>query len=98
MTWFNGELGPKRLAVLHDLVPNAKTVALLLNPNNAETASWPAELQEAARKIFVLNAATPSEIDTAFATIVQDRIGALVVAADAFLQNRREQIVALAVR
>jgi hypothetical protein len=65
VTWFNGELGPKRLAVLHDLVPNA---------------------------------ATPSEIDTAFATIVQDRIGALVVAADAFLQNRREQIVALAVR
>jgi len=102
VTWFNAELGPKRLALLHDLVPNAKTVALLLNPNNAETASWPAELQEAARslglQIFVLNAATPSEIDTVFATIVQDRIGALVVAADAYLQNRREQIVALAAR
>ena len=69
VTWFNAELGPKRLALLHDLVPNAKTVALLLNPNNAETLSWPAELQEAARslglQIFVLNAATPSEIDTA---------------------------------
>jgi ABC transporter substrate binding protein len=102
VTWFNAELGPKRLALLHDLVPNAKTVALLLNPNNAETASWPAQLQEAASslglQIFILNAAAPSEIDTAFATIVRDRIGALVVAADAFLQNRREQIVALAAR
>jgi putative tryptophan/tyrosine transport system substrate-binding protein len=102
VTWFNAELGPKRLALLHDLVPNAKTVALLLNPNNSETVSWPAELQEAARslglQIFVLNAAAPSEIDTAFETIVHDRIGALVVAADAFFQNRREQIVALAAR
>ena len=102
VTWFNAELGPKRLALLHDLVPNAKTIALLLNPNNAETASWPGGLQEAARslglQIFVLNAATPSEIDAAFATIVQVRIGALVVAADAFFQNRREQIVALAAR
>jgi putative ABC transport system substrate-binding protein len=102
VTWFNAELGPKRLALLHDLVPNAKTVALLLNPNNSETASWPAELQEAARslglQIFVLNAAASSEIDTAFETIVHDRIGALVVAADAFFQNRREQIVALAAR
>jgi putative ABC transport system substrate-binding protein len=102
VTWFNAELGPKRFALLRDLVPNAKTVALLLNPNSAETARQPAELQEAARslglRIVVLNAATPSEIDTAFATIVQDRIGALVVAADAYLQNRREQIVALAAR
>jgi putative ABC transport system substrate-binding protein len=102
VSWFSAELGPKRLALLHDLVPDAKTVALLLNPNNAETARQPAELNEAARglgvQIVVLNAATPSEIDAAFATIVQNRIGALVVAGDAFLLNRREQIVALSAR
>ena len=90
------------MALLHDLIPNAKTVALLLNSNNSETASWPAELQEAAHslglQIFVLNATTQSDIDAAFAKIVQDRIGAIVVAADAFLQSKREQIVALAAR
>jgi putative tryptophan/tyrosine transport system substrate-binding protein len=102
VSWFSAELGPKRLALLHDLVPDAKTVALLLNPNNAETARQPAELDQAARSLglhmVVLNATTPSDIDTAFATIVQSSIGALVVAGDSFLQNRREQIVALAVR
>ena len=102
VSWFSAELGPKRLALLHDLVPDAKTVALLLNPNNAETARQPAELQEAARglglQIVVLKATTPSEIDTAFATMVQNRIGALVVASDSFLFNRREQIMALAAR
>jgi putative tryptophan/tyrosine transport system substrate-binding protein len=102
VSWFSAELGPKRLALLHDLVPNATTVALLLNPNNAETARQPAELQEAARtlgmQLVILNATTPSGIDTAFTTIVQDRIGALVVAGDSFLANRREQIIALAAR
>jgi hypothetical protein len=102
VSWFSAELGPKRLTLLHDLVPNAKIVALLLNPNNAETARQPAELQEAARalhlQIVILNATTPDEIDSAFATISQNRIGALVVAADSFLANRREQIIALAAR
>jgi putative ABC transport system substrate-binding protein len=102
VSWFSAELGPKRLALLHDLVPNATTVALLLNPNNAETARQPAELQEAARtlamQLVILNATTPSGIDAAFTTIVQDRIGALVVAGDSFLANRREQIIALAAR
>src|SRR5215469_537752 len=89
VSWFSAELGPKRLALLHDLVPDAKTVALLLNPNNAETARQPAELQEAARslglQIVVLHASTISDIDNAFATIVQNHIGALVVAGDSFL-------------
>jgi putative ABC transport system substrate-binding protein len=102
VTWFSAELVQKRLALLHDLVPNAKAVALLLNANNAETARQPAELQEAARglglRIVVLKATTPSEIDTAFATMVQNRIGALVLASDSFLFNRREQIMALAAR
>jgi putative ABC transport system substrate-binding protein len=102
VTWFSAELGPKRLALLHELVPHAKTVALLINPNNAETARQPAELQEAARtlglQIVVFKATTPSEIDTAFAAMVQNRIGALVPASDSFFFNRREQIMALAAR
>jgi putative tryptophan/tyrosine transport system substrate-binding protein len=100
VSWFSAELGPKRLALLHDLVPNAMTVAVLRNPNNAEQADQPAELQEAARtlglQLLVLNVTTPNEIDTAFATVVQERIGALIVAGDSFLWNRREQIMALA--
>src|SRR5262245_14064019 len=98
VSWFS--LGPKRLALLHDLVPNAMTVAVLRNPNNAEQAGQPAELQEAARalglQLLVLNVTTPHEIDRAFATVVQERIGALIVAGDSFLWNRREQIAALA--
>jgi putative ABC transport system substrate-binding protein len=100
VSWFSAELGPKRLALLHELVPNAKTVALLLNPNNAETARQPAELQEAARtlglQLVVLNVTTANDIDAAFTTIAQNRIGALVVAGDSFLTNRRDQIIALA--
>ena len=102
VSWFSAELGPKRLALLHDLVPNVTTVALLLNPNNAETARQPAELQDAARalglQLVILHASIISDIDNAFATIVQNRIGALVVAADSFLASRREQITTLAAR
>ena len=100
VSWFSAELGPKRLALLRDLLPNAMTVAVLRNPNSAEQADQPAELQEAARtlglQLLVLNVTSPNEIDTAFATVVQERIGALIVAGDSFLWNQREQIMALA--
>jgi putative tryptophan/tyrosine transport system substrate-binding protein len=102
VSWFSAELGSKRLALLHELVPRARVVALLVNPNNAEAARQPAELQEAARSIglrlVILNATAAGDIDTAFATMVQDGVGALVVAGDSFLLNRREQIIALAAR
>ena len=102
VSWFSAELGSKRLALLHELVPGATTVALLVNPNNAEAARQPADLQEAARtiglQIVVLNATAAGDIDAAFASLVQDRVGALVVGGDSFLLNRREQIIALAAR
>ncbi len=102
VSWFSAELGPKRLALLHELAPSATTVALLVNPKNAETARQPAELQEAARAIglqlVVLNATTAGDIDTAFTAIVDKGVGGLVVAGDSFLANRREQIIALAAR
>jgi putative ABC transport system substrate-binding protein len=102
VSWFSAQLGPKRLELLHELVPDAKTVALLLNPNNAESVTQPAELQEAARvlgvELAVLRASTTNEIDTAFSAIIAQHFGALVIAGDAFLQSRRDQIIASAAR
>jgi len=100
VSWFDAELGPKRLGLLHELVPNATIVALLTNPNNPESARQPAELQNAARAIglqlILLTATTAGDIDTAFTAMVQNRVGALLVGSDPFFANRREQIIALA--
>ena len=100
VSWFAAELGPKRLGLLHELVPNATIVAFLSNPNNPESARQPAELQDAARAIglqlLVLTATTPGGIDAAFTAMVQNRVGALLVGSDPFFFSRREQIVALA--
>ena len=100
VSWFSAELGPKRLGLLHELVPNATIVALLINPDNPESARQPAELQDAARAIglqlVVLTATTAGDIDTAFTAMVQNRVGALLVGSDPFFGNRREQIIALA--
>src|SRR5262249_41764127 len=86
VSWFAAELGPKRLGLLHELVPNATIVAFLSNPNNPESARQPAELQEAARAIglqlVVLTATTPGGIDAAFTAMVQNRVGALLVGSD----------------
>jgi len=100
VSWFSAELGPKRLGLLHELVPNATIVALLINPNNPESARQPAELQNAAGAIglqlIVLTATTAGDIDTAFTAMVQNRVGALLVGSDPFFANRREQLIALA--
>jgi putative ABC transport system substrate-binding protein len=100
VSWFDAELGPKRLGLLHELVPNSTIVALLVNPNNPESARQPAELQEAARAIglqlVVLTATTAGEVDAAFTAMMQNRVAALLVGSDPFFANRREQIVALA--
>jgi putative tryptophan/tyrosine transport system substrate-binding protein len=100
VSWFSAELGPKRLGLLHELVPNVTIVALLVNPNNPESVRQPAELQDGARAIglqlVVLTATTAGDIDTAFTTMVQNRVGALLVGSDPFFANRREQLIALA--
>ena len=102
VSWFNTELGPKRLGLLVELFPNAGIIALLVNPNNVELGSQPGDVVQAARKLnrqlYVFNASTDKEIDTAFATLVQRRAVALVVGADPFFNSRREQLVALAAR
>jgi putative ABC transport system substrate-binding protein len=103
VTTLTGEVGPKRLELLHALVPTAITVALLVNSSSPDLAEPQLqELQVAARRLglqlHVLNASTEPEIDTAFATLVQLRAGGLVIVPDAFFTSRRERLAALALR
>jgi putative tryptophan/tyrosine transport system substrate-binding protein len=100
---FTQAVTPKRLELLVKLVPAAATIAFLLNPNNPATEGTTKAMQQSARalgrQLRVLNASTESEIDAAFATIVQQRVGALVVNADPFFdEKQRHQLVALAAR
>jgi len=96
------ELNPKRLDLLSQLVPQARMMALLVNPNRADTESVIGDVQEAARvtgvELHILKAGTEAEIDAAFATLVQLHAGGLVAASDPFFNSRREQLVALASR
>jgi putative ABC transport system substrate-binding protein len=98
----SAELAGKLLDLLHELVPTAAVVALLVNPTNPVSDSVTRNLQDAARSLgrqaHVLRASTASEIDAAFGTLVELRAGALVVAGDPFFTNQRAQIVALAAR
>ena len=101
INFFNTEVVAKRLRLLHDLVPNAARIAVLVNPANATTAeSNLREVQEAALtlglQIQILNASTIGEIDSAFATIARERPDALLVTGDAFFVARRGQFATLA--
>src|SRR5215470_6964625 len=96
------ELTAKRLELLSELVPRARVIALLMNPNNASADRVIREVQEAARmkglQLHVLKARSESEIDAAFASLVQLHADALVVGGDPFFTSRREQLVTLASR
>ena len=102
VSWFGADLVPKQLSLLHELVPNAAVIALLVDLNVLNAASYVSEVQSAARalglQLVVLNARTPGDIDIAFASLVRERAGALVVGAGAFLVSWRNQIIALAAR
>jgi putative ABC transport system substrate-binding protein len=92
----------KRLQLLHELMPNAAVVAIIVNPNNPQADEQLQELQAAARTLGVqveaFKAGSPSEIDAAFAKLVERRASALHIAADAFFNARREQFVVLSAR
>jgi putative tryptophan/tyrosine transport system substrate-binding protein len=96
------ELAAKRLELLHESLPTATVVAMLVNPTTPLTEPETRGVRDAARslglQLHILNASTESEIDTAFGTLVGLRAGALIVSADLFLNNQRAQIVALAAR
>jgi len=102
VTTFNAVLGSKRFELLHELVPNAAMMALLVNPNYPSAESEIKEMRAAAhalgRNLIVVNASTESDIDAAFAELVQQRVGGLIVTGDPFFVSRREKLVALAAR
>jgi putative ABC transport system substrate-binding protein len=96
------EIGAKRLGVLQELLPGAARFAVLVNPTNQLTEPIIANIREAAaaihRSIDILAASTNMEIDTAFATAAQKGVQGLLVSPDPFFDNRRVQIITLAVR
>jgi len=97
------ELAAKRLDLLHEVLPTASIAALLVNPTNtanaeAQTTGLRDAAQSLGLQLHVLSASSASEIDGAFAKLVELRASALVVAGDPFLTSRRAQIVALAAR
>ena len=100
---FVGEIVAKRLGLLHELVPKAVRIAVLVNPRNAATAEATLrDLPEAARagglQIRVLNASTSREIDAAFAALEHEPADALFIAPDGFFVGRRVQLALLAMR
>ena len=99
---FAYSLGPKRLEVLRDLIPNAKLTVVLANPANIQALSDTRDVEAAARAagqhIAVLTATTERDFEPVFATMAQQRADALLVMADPYFNNRREQLIALAAR
>jgi putative ABC transport system substrate-binding protein len=102
VTNLSDELLPKRLEVLHELLPATAIMAGLINPNNSTAESQSKGLRTAADAlglaIHVLHASTDPEFETAFSTIVQLKAGALVIGPDPFLLSRVEQLATLALR
>jgi len=99
---FNTSLTAKRLELLHQVVPRAETIAVLVNAASPATQTIEAEARSAAQalglRLDVLAASTEGEIDTAFAAAAQHGAGALLVAGDAYFNSRRAQLIALAAR
>jgi putative tryptophan/tyrosine transport system substrate-binding protein len=97
------ELVAKNLSLMHELVPSAGSIAVLINPGNRTQAETELrDVQAAARllgvRLLILNASTPSEVDEAFATLLREGAGGLVVGGETFFYAQREQLIALAAR
>jgi putative tryptophan/tyrosine transport system substrate-binding protein len=97
------DLAPKRLEMLHAVIPTARVIALLVNPANPALAETSSNLllsaaQTLGLELHVLKASTESEFEGVFANLMQLRAGALVIGGDPFFTARQEQLAALAVR
>ena len=96
------EVGPKGLELLHDLVPAATVMALLVNPTNPSAEPLSRDLQTAARtlglQLHILRASTERDFDTVFATFLQLRAGGLVIGTDGFFNTQSERLATLTVR
>ena len=102
VSFLAGALGTKRLELLRQLVPKAATIAVLVHANTLETETERRDVQTAAQAIgqqlIVVDAGSDRDIEMAFATFVQRGAGALFAGTGAFLNSRRERVVALAAR
>src|SRR5689334_3014012 len=102
VTFFTTELTSKRVELLSELVPQAGVIAVLMNPTNPSAERIAREAEQAVqaqhRQLHILTVASETEIDSAFADLVKQGMGALLIGGDAFLNSRREQLVALAAR
>jgi putative tryptophan/tyrosine transport system substrate-binding protein len=101
-TFLVNTLAAKRLELLHELLPSARLIGLLVNPGNPATPSETSDVQAAAHSLgletYVQNASREQEIDAAFDNFVERQVNALTFASDAVLATRRDQLVALAAR
>jgi putative ABC transport system substrate-binding protein len=101
-TNISGELAAKRVGLLRELVPSATSIAALINPTRPGADAQSAQIHEAARAIglplHIVKAASDNDLDAAFSSLAQLKVGGLVVAADALFTDRQHQIVALAKR
>jgi putative tryptophan/tyrosine transport system substrate-binding protein len=99
VSMLNDELVAKRLELLRELVPNAATIAFLVNPNNrnhqAHVRALEAVAHAGGQKLIVLGAASDHDFESAFSTLVQRGVEGLVVAPDPFLDSQRERLVRL---
>ena len=99
---FTSELEAKKFALLREMVPNARLIAMLVNPTNPSAETDIEDVQKAAsavgQRIFLLKASSEQDIDTAFEVVVQQPANALLVAHDPIFLSRRNQFVALAAR
>jgi putative ABC transport system substrate-binding protein len=96
------ELETKRLEILRDVVPTAAVIGVLMNPSNPAAESRSKDLQVAARtlerNIHIVSASSEGELETAFATLIQQRADALLISTDSFFTSQRDRLVGLAAR
>lgn len=99
-TLLTNELEPKRLGLLHDLLPDVRVIGIFLNPNFPPAAGQLAALEKAAQvtsqRLNIVRASNDTELSAGFTSIVQQSVGALLVAADPYFDTRRDRIVAFA--
>jgi putative ABC transport system substrate-binding protein len=103
VTNLNIQVGPKRLEIMHEVIPNATHLGLLVNPSSPHLAHAAIKLSEVAAdelglQLCVFKASTESELDATFAAIAEQKIGGLVIGADSFFLDRSGQLAARALR
>jgi putative tryptophan/tyrosine transport system substrate-binding protein len=102
VTSLSTDLGPKRLELLHEIIPAARTIAVLVNPAGVIAESQLKDLQTAAQtlglRLHILHAVADGDFEMVFSNLIQSRAGGLVIAGDPLLNRNSEQLAALAVR